>query len=143
MNRIAEATAVFRETEGRFPDNLEFLVPAAAFYHRAKLGTEAERCFLRILAIAPARVATYNDLARLYSDYAQFSKARELCQKGLELEPRSPVLWNTLANAQNSIGLIDESIRSYKTVLELAPGLSGCALQPASGHALSKQHRPR
>ena len=125
MNRIPEAGAVFREVEGRFPDNLEFLAAAAAFYHRARLGTDAERCFLRILTIEPARVATYNDIAKLYLNYAQFSKARDLCQKGLELEPRSPALWNTLANAQHSIGLIDESIRSYRTVLEFAPGLSG------------------
>lgn len=125
MHRIPEAAEVFREAEGRFPDNLEFLVPAAAFYQQAQLFTDAERCFLRILTIAPARVATYNDLAKLYSDFAQFSKARDLCEQGLKLEPRSPALWNTLANAQHCIGLIDESIRSYKTVLEFAPSLSG------------------
>ena len=125
MNRIPEAAEVFREAENRFPDNLEFLVPAAAFYHQARLGTDAERCFLRILAIAPARVATYNDLARLYTNFAQFSKARALCEEGLKLEPGSPALWNTLANAQQSIGLIDESIRSYRKVLEFAPSLSG------------------
>jgi len=124
MNRVPEAAGIFREVEGRFQDQLEFLVPAAALFHKARLGVEAERCFLRILTIAPKRVATYNDLAKLYSDFAHFSKARDLCQKGLELEPRSPALWNTLANAQHSIGLIDESIQSYRTVLEFTPSLA-------------------
>jgi len=125
INRIPEAIQVFREAEGRFPDDVEFLAVAGAFYHRARSGADAERCFLRILTLAPTRVATYNDLARVYCDFAQFSKARELCRKGLELEPESPALWNTLAKSEHSIGLIDESIRSYRTLLAFSPSLSG------------------
>jgi protein O-GlcNAc transferase len=125
MNRAPEAAAVFRESEGQFSNDLEFLIAASAFYHRARLGTDAERCFLRMLTVAPKRVATYNDIAMLYLDFAHFSKARDMCVEGLKLEPRSPALWNTLANAQHSIGLIDESIRSYRRVLEYAPSLAG------------------
>ena len=119
-----EAVALFREAEQRFPSDPVLLALAARHYHRAKAGADAERCLLRVRELNPERVATYADLANLYIDFSLFSKARQVAMEGLRLQPDSTVLWNTLANAEASVGLIEQSVHSYRKVLELAPDLA-------------------
>ncbi len=122
--RPGEGAALFREIEGRFPDDLPLLALMARFYGRAKLGADTERCLLRMRKIDPQHLPTYGDLAQLYIDYSQFSKASEIAREGLKLDPESTVFWNTLANSQSSIGLIEQAIHSYRKVLELQPTIA-------------------
>jgi predicted O-linked N-acetylglucosamine transferase (SPINDLY family) len=124
IGRRDEALATFTEAEHRFAGDQAFLAMMAAFCHRARAGMPAERCFLRLKQLAPRRAATYNDLAQLYIDFAQFSKAKEIALQGLQLEPDAAVLWNTLANAQASLGLVKNALAAFRKVLEIAPKLA-------------------
>lgn len=135
--RGAEGAALFREIEGRFPNDFPLLAAMARFYYRAKQGVDAERCLLRMRQLNPQHLATYGDLAQLYMDYSQFSKANEVARDGLRLDPKSTVLWNTLANSQASLGRIGEAIVAYRKVLELAPDLSA-----AHSNLLLTMHYP-
>ncbi|MEO8444864.1 MAG: tetratricopeptide repeat protein [Gammaproteobacteria bacterium] len=122
--RQDEAVAAYREVDGRFPDDLELLQLMARFYHRAALGVDAERCLLRMQQLNPGHAPTYADLAQLYMDFTQFSRALQVARDGLTLDPRSLVLWNTIANCQLSLGLVDDSLNSFRKVMELEPNAS-------------------
>ena len=124
LGRSAEAIAVFDELMGRVGDDFETLNMMAHFYHRAQAGGHAEACYLRMLQLQPRLASTYNDFGQLYVDFAKFSKAKEIALKGLEIEPDAPVLWNTLANSQSSLGQVEDALRSYRKVLTLAPHLA-------------------
>jgi predicted O-linked N-acetylglucosamine transferase (SPINDLY family) len=124
LGRTDEAVAVFSEVESRFANDIEVLKMMASLYHRAHAGALAERAYLRLLQLAPNRDATYNDLAQLYSDFAQFSKAKDIALQGLKLKPDEPALWNTLALAQASLGQVIEARTSYRKVMEIAPNQS-------------------
>ena len=124
MGRSDEAIAVFNEVQRGFPNDLPLLKMMAKFYHRAQAGGPSELCFVRMLQLEPQRAATYNDFAQLYIDFAQYSKGQDIALKGLELEPDAPVLWNTLANCQASLGMVPEALHSYRKAIELAPGLA-------------------
>lgn len=124
LDRREEAAAVFREVEGRFGDDFQLLEKMAKFYTRARMGVDAERCLLRLLQLNPKHEPTYGDLALLYMDYAQFTKANEMARRGLEIAPDSAVFWNTLANSQSSVGLVEDALRSYRRVMELSPGIA-------------------
>lgn len=119
--RPDDGAAVFREVEAQATGDFQLLAMMARFYHRAKRGGDAERCLLRMRQLDPSHAPTYSELAQLYIDYAQYSKASEVSRDGLRLDPDSTVFWNTLANCQSSIGLVDEALVSYRKVLELAP----------------------
>ncbi len=120
--RQQEAVAVFREVEGRFPDDFQLLELMARFYRRASLGPDAERCLLRMRQLDPGHAPTYGNLAQLYLDFTRFSEAHQVAREGLKVDPNSIVFWNTIATCQLSLGQVDESLKSYRKVLELEPG---------------------
>lgn len=124
MGRKDAAIATCTEIEDRFPTDVEALKVMATIFHRAQAGMLAERAYLKLLQLAPQRDATYNDLAQLYIDYAQFSKAKDFALKALRLKPEQPALWNTLALAQASLGLVKDALVSYRKIMEMAPNLA-------------------
>ncbi len=124
MGRRDEAIATFAEIDDRYPNDVEVLKMTANLYHRAHAAAEAERVYLRLLQLAPQRDATYNELSQLYIEYAHFSKAKDIALAALRLKPDQPALWNTLALAQASLGLVKDALASYRRVLEMAPNLA-------------------
>ncbi len=122
--RLEDGAALFSSVEGQYQNDARFLAAAARLYARVGLAGSAEASYIRLLQLEPRRAATYNDCAQLYNEHTQFSKARELCLKGLMLEPDAPVMWNTLANAQACMGQTGEALQSYHRALELAPALA-------------------
>lgn len=118
---LGEAAALFAELEARALDDPALLGLMATFYRRARMPVQAERCFLRLLELDPLRAGTYNDLAILCLDTAQFSRACDLARRGLELEPGAAVLWNTLGNALQSTGRMEEAIAAFRKGVEIAP----------------------
>ncbi|MBL8200629.1 MAG: tetratricopeptide repeat protein [Chromatiales bacterium] len=133
--RPDEGAAIFREIEGRAANDFPLLEMMARFYHRARLGADAERCLLRMRQLNPRHAPVYGDLALLYIDFAQYSKAHEVALDGLKLDPRSTVLWNALANTQSSLGRVEEALQSYRKVLELEPNVA-----PAHSNLLLTMH---
>lgn len=121
--RPDEGAAIFAEAEagamaaGDFP----LLQMMARYHHRAKRGGDAERCLLRMREIRPDHPPVYADLAHLYIDFGEFSRAIQVARDGLKLDPDSTAFLNLLANSQASHGLVDEALQSYRRVLELAP----------------------
>ncbi|MCK6370239.1 MAG: tetratricopeptide repeat protein [Gammaproteobacteria bacterium] len=121
--RNEEAVALFAGVGARFAGDLAFLVAMAATYRRSGNGALAERAYLELLDLDPQREATYSDLVQLYMDHALYSKARDIVSRALRINPDRPVLWNMLGLAQTSLGLVRESLESFRTVLDLAPNL--------------------
>jgi predicted O-linked N-acetylglucosamine transferase (SPINDLY family) len=119
-----QAVAVFLAVEHRFANDVGFLAAMGAACRRAGAAVLAERVYLRLLELAPQREATYDDLAQLYMDHTQYSKARDIAEKALQLNPNQPALWNTLGLAQTSLGMVREAIASYRRVLAIAPNMA-------------------
>jgi predicted O-linked N-acetylglucosamine transferase (SPINDLY family) len=124
LGRKDDAFAAFSSVEEQFAADVQFLVAMVQVYHRSHAPTVTERVYLRLLELAPQRPETYSGLAQLYMDYAQYSKARDVVSRGLQLKPDDPTLWNTLALAQASLGLVRDALASYRRVLEIAPNQS-------------------
>ncbi len=122
--RPEEGAAVFRAIEGQVANDFQVLETMAKYYIRARMGVDAERCLLRMMQLDPRHEPTYGDLALLYMDYVQFTKAGEIARRGLEFAPRSAVFWNTLANSQASMGAVEEALASYRKVLEVNPSMA-------------------
>jgi len=133
--RPDEAAAIFRQVEASLANDFAGLEITARFYIRARLGADAERCLLRMLQLNPAYEPVYGDLALLYIDYVQFSKAAEFARKGLQIAPRSATLWNSLANSQASMGQVAEALGSYRRALEISP-----AMTPSHSNLLLTMH---
>jgi predicted O-linked N-acetylglucosamine transferase (SPINDLY family) len=133
--RPDEGAAVFREAEARFADDFQLFEMMAKFYQRARMVMDAERSLLRMRQMNPRHMLTYGELAALYMDCAQFSKANAVARDGLRMDPDSVVFWNALANSQASVGQVDEALKSYRKVLELSPGFA-----PAHSNMLLSMH---
>lgn len=124
MGKKDEAIALFSAIEARSWDDVEVLRTMVNVYHRADAAESAERVYLRMLQLAPERGATYSDLSKLYGDYSQYSKARDVALQGLRLKPDEPALMNTLALAQASLGLVKDALASYRRITELWPNMA-------------------
>jgi predicted O-linked N-acetylglucosamine transferase (SPINDLY family) len=133
--RTDEGAAVFLEVEAQAANDFALLKLMARFHHRAKRGSDAERCLLRMREISPDHAPVYADLAHLYIDYSQYSKAYDVAKDGLRLEPNSTMFWNSLANSQASLGRVDDALQSYRKILELAPNVP-----PAHSNLLLTMH---
>lgn len=122
--RPEEGAAVFLAIEAQAANDFELLKLMARFHHRAKRGGDAERCLLRMREINPDHAPVYADLAHLYIDFGEYSRAIQVARDGLRLDPDSVALLNLLANGQSSHGLVDDALQSYRRVLELAPHIT-------------------
>jgi protein O-GlcNAc transferase len=119
--RLDEGAAVFAEVEELAANDFPLLQLMARFYHRIKRGADAERCLLQMRQINPRHAPVYADLAHLYIDFGEFSRAIEVVRDGLRLDPDSAAFMNLLAVSQTSHGLVDDALQSYRRVIELAP----------------------
>ncbi len=119
--RLDEGAAVFAEVEELAANDFPLLQLMSRFYHRIKRGADAERCLLQMRHINPRHAPVYADLAHLYIDFGEFSRAIEVARDGLKLVPDSAAFLNLLAISQTSHGLVDDALQSYRRVIELAP----------------------
>jgi protein O-GlcNAc transferase len=119
--RLDDGAAVFAEVEAVAAGDFALLQLMSRFYHRIKRGADAERCLLQMRALNPVHPPVYADLAHLYIDFGEFSRAIQVARDGLRLVPDSAPLLNLLAISQTSHGLVDEALQSYRRVIELAP----------------------
>ena len=118
------AAAVFLEIEAQAADDFELLQLMARFHHRANRGNDAQRCLLRMCTIKPTHAPAYADLAHLYSDFGEYSRALQVVQDGLRLAPDSVALLNGLAGCQLNHGLVEDALQSYRRALAVAPRFS-------------------
>lgn len=119
--RLDEGAAVFAEIEAQAAGDFPLLQLMSRFYHRIKRGADAERCLLQMRELNPTHPPVYADLAHLYIDFGEFSRAIQVARDGLKLVPDSATFLNLLAISQTSHGLVDEALQSYRRVIELAP----------------------
>ncbi|MBL8197846.1 MAG: tetratricopeptide repeat protein, partial [Chromatiales bacterium] len=119
--QLDEGAAVFAEVEELAANDFPLLQLMSRFYHRIKRGADAERCLLQMRHINPRHAPVYADLAHLYIDFGEYSRAIEVARDGLKLDPDSATFLNLLAISQTSHGLVDDALQSYRRVIELAP----------------------
>lgn len=124
LRRPEEAIATFTAAEGQFGQVPEFVAAGAAIYRRAEAGTLAERAYRKLLELSPAREAAWVELAQLYMDFSHLGKARDVALEALRRWPDRPGLLHILALAQSSLGQVQDSVASYRRILELAPQMA-------------------
>lgn len=145
-----DAAALFDAIDPDTQSDIGLLTAMGRFYRRARLAGSAERCLARAVQLGPRQAASYNELAQLYNEYTEFTRAKNVALAGLAVQPDAAPLWNTLAGCQVSIGQIDDAIASYRKSLQYSPGAAlvysnmllvmhySSAITPA---ALAEEHR--
>ncbi|MBK5073465.1 glycosyltransferase family protein [Budviciaceae bacterium CWB-B4] len=128
------------------PKDTWFLHEAARLYRRSGKLDEAERYYLRVLAVNPHDLGSLNGLGLTYYDREDFANAEKYYQMALSLLPSYAVCRNNYGIMLHKIDRYQEAAEQYQLALEADPnhlearfGLSSVLahmqqLEPAAEH---------
>jgi serine/threonine protein kinase/tetratricopeptide (TPR) repeat protein len=118
--RYADAAEAWKRTTELAPDHaVAYGNLAAAYYHLGRL-VDARVAFERAEAIRPRATTTFG-LATLLFYMGERTRAVELFERGITLEPKDPRAWGNLADAQRwTPGLEQASADSFDRAIDLA-----------------------
>jgi tetratricopeptide (TPR) repeat protein len=113
----AQAIDELQTLLSKSPDNTRALADLAMIYERVKDYPKARDTYEKLLSITPNSAAAMNNLAYLYAErFDQLDKAYELARKARALQPRDPLIADTLgwtfyrrADYQEALVLLRES----------------------------------
>ncbi|MCA3238673.1 MAG: tetratricopeptide repeat protein [Curvibacter sp.] len=91
-------------------------------FHQIRCDTDAERCFLRSIELAPGRPEAYSNLGRLRATQKRFQDAESAFRKALELAPASGAVLVNLSRVLCPQNKFDEAIAICQRATELLPG---------------------
>lgn len=90
--------------------------------------SEAEECFLKVLAEAHMHDETaeecskaYVNLGFVYNNKGEFKKAIDVLERALELQPTDPEIYNHIGIAKCGIGQLAEGVKFFEMTLKLNP----------------------
>jgi protein O-GlcNAc transferase len=92
-------------------------------HHQAGRLAEAERIYLRVLALQPDHVEALNMVGVLATQTGRFDMAVEVIQRAIALKPGFAEAHYNLGNAFQNMGRLDEAITVYRESIRLKPGL--------------------
>ena len=93
-------------------------------WRQCRMYRDVETLWRTTLARNPACFVAYSNLGNALLQQGQVDEAIRMCEKALELEPRSAEAHNNLANALLKKGQVDEALRQYQKALEIRPDLA-------------------
>jgi tetratricopeptide (TPR) repeat protein len=125
LNRNDEAITQVMAAEKLAPESVEVQVRLADTLQNAKRYPEAEKAYLKAIALAPKNPLAYNNLAWMeVSRNGNATRAVELATKAVELSPKSSPLYDTLGWAQRAAGDLTGAQASLKRAIELEPNVA-------------------
>lgn len=97
---------------------------------RKKRGAAAEALFREAIALDPSRPEAIIDFAFFQLERGKNAEARELAEKGTQLDPKSSKAWITLGASLQALGRRDEAKAAYRACVEQGEGsfVSDCRL---------------
>lgn len=97
------------------------LTNLAETYLKASKKKEWEQTFKELLVYSPSSPGYYYNMANVFTQQQEYSRAIEQVNKSLEFCPTCNAYWSKLAEIQRSQKNIDASIVSYKKALDYLP----------------------
>lgn len=125
LGRYDEAIAQVAAAEALAPQSAEVQFRLGDVYQGAKRYPEAEKAYLKAIALAPKNPLPYNNLAwMLVASGGDAKRAVEYAGKAVELSPRSSPLLDTLGWAQRAAGDLNGAQGSLKRAIEIEPSVA-------------------
>lgn len=125
MNRNSDAIAQMTAAETLAPESAEVQFRLGDVYQGARRYPEAEKAYLKAIALAPKNPLPYNNLAwMLVASGGDPKRAVEFAGKAVEISPRSSPLLDTLGWAQRAAGDLNGAQATLKRAIELEPNVA-------------------
>lgn len=119
-NARKKAENIFRDLLNKYPNDTAVLNDFGQFLHQAGRFSESAKVFESILVIDPQRITAANNLAWIYAtELGNDSKALELAQKGLEVDPDYADLLDTRGVIYSHLGDYQNAVNDFEHCLSL------------------------
>ena len=115
-----EAAAAFMKSIALQPGYYVPLNDFADFYRQLGNYAEAEKLWLRVAELAPARLESHANLGGLYGDMGRYADAERELVRALEIDPRSRAVLNNLGSLYQYMGRDDEAVRYFERARKVA-----------------------
>jgi tetratricopeptide (TPR) repeat protein len=125
---LEKAAHVYREVLRANPKNVDALRLTGAIAAEQLRYDEAERCFLRVIDLAPDFVRVYIDLGRILKEQDRYAEAIEWFRKATTLEPGNVQPHFQLASALAPAAKTYEALEAYRKAIKIQPNHPGALL---------------
>ncbi len=117
------AVRIAREACAKFPESTEALFRLGSSLERAGDPAEAEKVFLKLLALRPNDSATLNYLGYMWADQGvQLERAKEMLEKAVAREPRNAAYLDSLGWAYFRLGQLQRRRKNLREAYRREPG---------------------
>lgn len=106
------------------PDDLNRKAKFALTLQQARFREEAISVYEDLIKTGGSKWEVYNNLGMLYRDEKKFDKALMSYQKGLALNPDSPIIHNELGVLYKQAADYDAAMRHFQRAIELNPAFA-------------------
>lgn len=114
----AAALKIASQIEQKAAGNAGQLLGMASFYIGVEMGAEARRIAESVIALDPSSVGAYQTLGFANRQDFDLDAAAAAFSKALELDPNSTISKRSLAEMKRALGLSDEAVTLYRSILE-------------------------
>ena len=123
-NQFGPAIQAYEAALKLLPDHNDIAHDLGRLAQRLGYLEIAEKLLLKFLAANPGHIEATNNLAGVMRDQRRYGDAIETLRAMLQVEPESPVLWNSLGTVLNDEGRLTEALTFFEEALRLDPGFS-------------------
>ena len=123
-NQFGPAIQAYEAALKLLPDHSDIAHDLGRLAQRLGYLEIAEKLLVKFLAGNPGHIEATNNLACVMRDQRRYGDAIETLRPLLQIEPESPVLWNTLGTVLSDEGRPDEALTFFEEALRLDPGFS-------------------
>lgn len=131
-NRLALALQAYESALKLLPDHSDIAHDLGRLAQRLGYLEIAEKLLLKFLAVNPGHIDGTNNLACVMRDQQRYGDAIETLRQLLQIEPESPILWNTLGTVLSDEGRFDEALTFFDEALRLRPDLANARYNRAN-----------
>src|SRR6185437_10036184 len=122
LNKVLHAqSSPFFNWHGLSPAQLQGILEEGIAHHREDRKAEAERCYRRVLDIAPNQPDALNLLGVLAADAGLWDLAIGLMRRALTTRPKDPNIQNNIGHALSQIHEYEEARDHLERALSLKP----------------------
>ena len=123
-NQFGPAIHAYEAALKLLPDHSDIAHDLGRLAQRLGYLEIAEKLLLKFLAANPGHIEATNNLACVMRDQRRYGDAIETLRTMLQIEPESPVLWNSLGTVLSDEGRPAEALTFFEEALRLDPGFS-------------------
>lgn len=118
---LGQALAAYEAALAHLPDHTDVAHDLGRLAQQLGYLEIAEKLLLRVLAARPGDIEAVNNLACVRRDQGRYGEAIDTLREMIELDPSSPVLWNTLGTVLSDQGDMKQALIFFEEALRLRP----------------------